>query len=133
MDRSAVDQWLQAYVRAWKSYDPVEIEALFADNVQYRYHPYDDPVHGRKAVVATWLGEGDKDAASSRDEPDTYDASYHAIAVDGDVAVATGTTWYRATPGGIVDKEFDNCFVMRFDGDGRCTEFTEWFMQRPSA
>lgn len=25
----------------------------------------------------------------------------------------------------------DNCFVIRFDPDGRCIEFTEWFMERP--
>jgi hypothetical protein len=25
---------------------------------------------------------------------------------------------------------FHNCFVLRFDGDGRCREFTEYYMQR---
>jgi hypothetical protein len=30
-----------------------------------------------------------------------------------------------------VEQVFDNCFVMRFDNDGRCAEFTEWFMERP--
>ena len=31
-----------------------------------------------------------------------------------------------------MEKVYDNCFVMRFDGDGRCREFTEWFMKRPA-
>ena len=26
---------------------------------------------------------------------------------------------------------FDNCFVIRFDADGLCREFTEWFVERP--
>jgi hypothetical protein len=26
---------------------------------------------------------------------------------------------------------WDNCFVMRFDPEGRCREFTEWFIERP--
>ena len=39
----------------------------------------------------------------------------------------------RSSPGGPIDKIYDNCFVIRFDGDGRCREFTEWFMQRPDA
>jgi hypothetical protein len=26
---------------------------------------------------------------------------------------------------------FDNCFIIRFGVDGRCREFTEWYMQRP--
>ena len=131
MDRADVDRWLEAYVNAWKSYRREEIEALFARDIQYRYHPYDDPVAGRDAVVASWLGEDAEPGASSRDEPGTYDASYRAIAVEGDVAVATGSSSYRSTPGGPVDKTFDNCFILRFDRDGRCVEFTEWFMQRP--
>jgi ketosteroid isomerase-like protein len=127
-----VDRWLHAYVEAWKSYDPEQIAALFADDVRYRYHPHDDPIVGRAAVVESWLGEGDHAGASTRDPEGTYDASYRAVAVDGDVAVATGSSSYLASQGGPVEKVFDNCFVMSFDGDGRCTEFTEWYVQRPS-
>jgi SnoaL-like domain len=131
VDRAGVDRWLEAYVEAWRSYDREQIGALFADGVKYRYHPYDDPLEGREAVVGSWLGEGEEAGASTRDEPGTYDASYRAVAVDDDVAVATGSSTYLAGPGGPVEKVFDNCFVMRFDRDGRCSEFTEWFIERP--
>jgi ketosteroid isomerase-like protein len=131
VNRADVDRWLDAYVDAWKSYDRDRIEALFADDVAYRYHPYDEPVRGRDAVVASWLGEGDAEVASSRDRPGTYDASYRAIAVDGDLAVAIGSSAYFAEPGGPVTTAYDNCFVIRFDADGRCGELTEWFMERP--
>jgi hypothetical protein len=33
---------------------------------------------------------------------------------------------------GSSEKVYDNCYVMRFDGDGRCREFTEFYMLRPS-
>ena len=46
--------------------------------------------------------------------------------------MATGHSVYRTTPGGPVERVFDNCFVMRFDENGRCRDFTEWFMQRPT-
>jgi hypothetical protein len=69
MDRSEVQGWLDWYVEAWKSYDRGPIEALFAEDVEFRYHPYDDPVRGRDAVVKAWLGEGSQDVASTRDEP----------------------------------------------------------------
>ncbi len=62
-----------------------------------------------------------------------YEASYEPVAVAGDVAVATGTSTYVKEPGGPVDIVYDNCFVIRFDDDGRCREFTEWFMKRPDA
>jgi ketosteroid isomerase-like protein len=149
VDKAGVDRWLQAYVEAWKSYDRDRIAELFADDVQYRYHPYDDPVVGREAVVKSWLGEdtsvfasgedapagasGVPAGASTRDEPGTYDAAYRAVAVDGDVAVATGSSTYLSGPGGPVERVFDNCFVMRFDAAGRCREFTEWFVERPAS
>jgi hypothetical protein len=88
-------------------------------------------VRGRDAVVSSWLGEDEPDGASSRDPEGSYDATYRVVALDGDVAVATGSSTYRTSPGGPIEKVFDNCFVMRFDAAGRCREFTEWFIQRP--
>ena len=129
VDTATVAAWLDAYVAAWKSYDPEAIGALFTDDVKYRFHPYDDPVEGREAVVESWLGEGEHEGAPGRDEEGTYNASYRPIAVDGDVAVASGSSTYTRGPGGPIDEIYDNCFVMRFDADGRCREFTEWFME----
>jgi ketosteroid isomerase-like protein len=131
--RAGVDRWLATYVAAWKSYDPEAIGELFADDVEYRFYPYDEPVRGRDAVVAAWLGESNAAGASTRDEPGTYDASYRAVAVDGDVAVAVGTSSYADEPGGPTSRVYDNCYVIRFDAAGRCREFTEWYMQRPRA
>jgi ketosteroid isomerase-like protein len=126
-----VQRWLDAYLEAWKSYDRAAIAALFSDDVVYRYHPYDEPITGRAAVVASWLGEGRHEGASDRDEPGTYDGSYRPAAVEGDVAVAVGTSTYFERPGGAVEDVYDNCWVIRFDAKGRCREFTEWFMKRP--
>jgi len=131
VDKVEVDRWLRAYIDAWKSYDRDQIGELFAEDVKYRYRPYDDPVEGRDAVVRSWLGEEAQAGTSSRDEQGTYDAAYRAVAVDGDVAVATGISSYLARPGGPVEQVYDNCFVMRFDSAGRCRDFTEWFVQRP--
>jgi ketosteroid isomerase-like protein len=130
MDHAAAQAWLDAYVAAWISYDRDQIGALFADDVAYRYHPHDDPVVGRDAVVASWLGESSSDSASTRDEPGTYAAAYAPVAVDGDVVVATGSSTYHDEPGGPVSQVFDNCFVLRFDDHGRCRELTEYFVKR---
>ncbi len=131
MDHEIAQQWLDRYLAAWLSYDRDAIGALFSDDVSYRYHPWDEPVVGRDAVVASWLGERDDDGASTRDAPGTYDAAYAPVAVDGDVVVATGTSSYRDEPGGQVTQTFANCFVMRFDGEGRCREFTEYYAKHP--
>jgi len=131
MDHDSAQQWLDRYVAAWLTYDRAATEALFSEDVSYRYHPYDEPISGREAVVASWLGESDDEGGSSRDEPGTYDASYAPVAVEGDVVVATGTSTYRDEPGGPVTKVYGNCFVMRFDGEGRCREFTEYYVKHP--
>jgi hypothetical protein len=131
MDHAAAQDWLDRYVSAWLTYDPDQTAALFSEDVTYRYHPYDEPVTGREAVVSSWLGDSSDPTASSRDPKGTFDARYAPVAVDGDVVVATGTSSYRDEPGGPVVKVFHNCFVMRFDEAGRCREFTEFYMLRP--
>jgi ketosteroid isomerase-like protein len=130
LNRAQVDRWLDDYVAAWKSYERAAIAALFAADVAYRYHPADEPVTGRENVVAAWRGEGDFPTATSRDAPGIYDAVYRAVAVDGDVAVAVGSSTYAEFPGGPAVETYDNCFVLRFDDDGRCREFTEWYVER---
>jgi ketosteroid isomerase-like protein len=121
IDHRSVTRWLQDYVSAWKSYDPQAIRALFSENATYRYNPYDEPVRGREAITANWL--------ENRDAPNTYAAEYKPIAVDGDTAVANGRTRYFEADGKTLIRQFDNIFVLRFDDEGRCTEFCEWFMQ----
>jgi hypothetical protein len=127
---SAAQAWLDRYVSAWLSYDANDIAELFTDDVTYRYHPSGDPIVGRAAVVATWLGESGSDDASTRDAPGTYSARYAPVAVDADVVVSTGISSYREQTDGPVVRVYDNCFVMRFDAQGRCSEFTEYYVQR---
>lgn len=67
LTREAVQAWLDAYVRAWETYDAADVEALFTEDAEYRYHPYDEPESGRAKIVWNWLNpNGD---ASQRDKP----------------------------------------------------------------
>ncbi len=118
MDHAAFQTWLDRYVAAWRSGDRTEIEALFSPDATYSYGPYRDPVRGREAIAADWLEEPDP--------PGSWEAEYRPLAIDGDVAVATGESRYPAD-----GNTYSNIFVCRFDGEGRCTEFREWFMEHP--
>ena len=131
MQRDDVDRWLARYIDAWRTYESEHIAALFSADAEYRYHPGDEPIRGRDAIVSAWLGEGDAEGASTRDQPGTWEAEYRTFAVDGERAVAIGSTTYAVEPGGPVDRVYDNCFVLRFDAGGRCQEFTEWYVKRP--
>jgi ketosteroid isomerase-like protein len=120
-DRKHVEKWLQNYIDAWKNYDADAIGVLFSEGAVYRYNPFDEPVKGRQAIVANWL--------EYRDPPGSWKAEYKPIAVDGDTAVVNGLTVYYEADGETLRKQYDNIFVLRFDDEGRCADFCEWFME----
>jgi ketosteroid isomerase-like protein len=122
MNRSDVQDWLNRYVAAWHRREPDQIAQLFSDSAVYRYNPYGDEsqwVRGREAIVQAWLEEDD--------EPGSWEASYQPIAVDGDRAVATGISRYLAS-GDVPESTYHNAFLLRFDADGACSEFVDYFL-----
>jgi hypothetical protein len=122
VDRQALAEWLDRYLEAWRTYDREAIGALFSGDAQYRFHPYEEPVQGRAQIVESWFEEVD--------EPGSWSARYEPFAVDGDACVAVGESTYLDDQG-RVERVYDNCFVMRFDDEGRCRSFTEWYRKRP--
>jgi len=120
LDKQAFQGWLDRYVEAWKTYDEKQIGDLFSDDAEYRYHPQDEPFRGRAEIVKSWVED--------KDDPDTYDAHYKPVAIDGDVHVADGWSRYFNADGSTHD-EYMNIYVCRFDDAGRCTEFTEYWIQ----
>jgi ketosteroid isomerase-like protein len=121
MTHDDVQAWLDAYVDAWRTYDPAAIAALFTEDATYAYHPWDDGeylVRGRDAIVADWLEE--------QDPPGSWEAEYRPLLVEGERAVATGTTRYAD------GKTYWNLWVLLFGEDGRCAEYVEWYMVPPS-
>ena len=122
MDERAVAAWLDGYSQAWGTYDPTQIGVLFSEDAEYHYDPFHEPVRGREAIVADWLKD--------RDEAGTYEGRYRPVLVAGDQAVARGYSRYFDTNGAVRD-EYDNLFLLRFDADGRCAEYREWYMRKP--
>jgi hypothetical protein len=122
LSHAQFQEWLDRYVAAWKSYDPQAIGDLFAEDAGYRYHPEDEPVTGRTAIVADWLDE--------RDEPGTYDGRYEPLAIDPTNGhhVARGWTRYFTTAGDLRD-EYWNVYLVTFDEAGLASSFTEWWIQ----
>lgn len=117
-DLDQVTNWIDEYVRAWNSNDPAGIGALFASDASYRTEPFSTPWRGRETIVANWLDR--------KDEPGQTRFTWHPLAVTPDVAIIQGETVYQQPP-----QTYSNLWVIRLNADGRCTEFTEWWM-RPS-
>ena len=121
MTHDDASRWLTAYIDAWRTYDPEAIGSLFADDAEYRYHPWDEPVRGADAIADDWL--------EAPDEPGTYDSHYEPYAVEGSRAVALGTSDYAAS-GDAPARRFHNAFFLEFDGAGACRSFTEIFVEQ---
>jgi SnoaL-like domain len=119
LSRETVQRWLDDYVTSWRSYDPDAIRALFAPDVSYAYHPWDEPLRGPDAVAASWLED--------RDEPGSWEAAYAPALIVGHAAIAKGESRYA--DGNV----FSNLFELEFDDEGRCTRFVEWYLRQPSA
>ncbi|MFI7618365.1 nuclear transport factor 2 family protein [Nonomuraea terrae] len=106
--------WIEGYVRAWNSNDPDDIAALFTEDAVYYTEPYATPWQGRDDIVAQWLGRQDK--------PGEATFEWHPVCVTDDLSVVQGVTTYP-------DKTYSNLWLIRFALDGRCREFTEWWMR----
>ena len=122
MTHDQFQAWLDRYVEAWKTYDPDKIGALFSEDVEYLYHPQDEPEVGARALVSNWLDDARRAG--------TYDAEYHPVAIDPDgTHVANGWSRYFETPGGDAARRVLNVYICRFNDAGECTSFIEYWIQ----
>ncbi|SRR6266487_4694297 len=113
-----VRAWVDGYVRAWGSNDPADIRALFSEDAAYYTEPHGQPWLGADEIVRRWL--------EHRDEPGQFEFDWHPLVVTPEVAVVQGEVAYPAE-----GNAYSNLWVIRLDGDGRCSEFTEWWMRKP--
>ncbi len=128
MRREDVQIWLDRYIAAWSNYEEKAISDLFAEEAEYRYQPWGEPVQGRDAIVRAWIAPDGNE--STRDAPDSWTAHYDVWAFDGERADAIGESRYT-NPDGSFRTLYYNHFALRFDGHGKCVEFVEYFMELP--
>ena len=119
MNEHDVLRWVDAYEVAWASNEPEQIQALFTEDATYYPAPFSKPWIGRDQIVTEWLNH--------KDEPGTWDFDEKVIGISDDVAFVQGETVYLEPD----SHTYYNLWVIKLDGDGRCREFTEWFMAVP--
>jgi uncharacterized protein (TIGR02246 family) len=119
MDRADAAAWIDRYVRAWETNDPEDIGSLFTTDAAYYTNPFAEPWRGQDAIVRGWL--------SRKDEPGAATFRYEVLATTTVSAIVRGWTHYLDPP-----REYSNIWLIHFDQQGRCREFTEWWMARPA-
>jgi len=111
--REQAARWVEAYVGAWKSNVPADVEALFTPDAVYYTAPHRAPWRGQQEIVAGWLGRAE--------EQGEWGFRYEVLRVADDTAYVRGWTNYE-------DGVIGNLWVVQFAQEGRCQSFTEWWM-----
>jgi len=115
MNETDLQRWVEAYMKAWGSNDPSDIGALFTEDAFYYTSPYREPWAGRNAIVEGWLGR--------KDDQGSWTFRFEVMNIDaGSTGFVRGWTAYA-------DATYSNLWVIGLAGDGRCEEFTEWWMK----
>jgi hypothetical protein len=111
-----LDAWMDAYVEAWESNRADDIAALFHPDAVYDPQTADGELHGHEEIVEWWQ---DID-----DTPGNWEFEWLPLVETDEVAVVTATTRYLEPAA-----SYRNLFVIRFDDEHRCTDFTEWYIE----
>jgi uncharacterized protein (TIGR02246 family) len=119
MNEENFAQWLDAYGRAWQEGDSAAIAELFAPEAAYHETPFDPPMIGREAIVAYW-----REGAELTQRDVTF--RYTVLAVTGDLGLNHWIAEFTRVPSGVKVR-LDGVMAVRFDADGRCVEFREWW------
>jgi ketosteroid isomerase-like protein len=109
--------WLSRYLDAWTTNDPATIASLFTADAVYLPTPFSAGWRGREAIVAGWL--------ERRDEPGDWTFEHEIVCGSLERAVVRGRTVYPRQ-----GREYSNIWLVEFAADGRCREFTEWWVER---
>jgi ketosteroid isomerase-like protein len=109
--------WMDGYVKAWTSNRSEEIADLFTEDAVYDPQTSPERWEGRDAIVDGWQ--------EVEDRPGTWTFGWEPL-VEGDgVCVITGRTEYTDDD----PRVYRNLWTIRLTGDGRCREFTEWWIE----
>lgn len=122
---AALADWLDRYRDAWRSNDVEQIAGLFTEDAVYRWNPFgrdEDEAKGRDAIIDAWLDEPD--------DPATWELDCEPLAMNGELGVARCRTHYSAQARGE-EEAWHNVFLVRLTDDGRCYDFTEFYMKQP--
>jgi hypothetical protein len=108
-----VRAWVEGYVKAWKTGDPGDIEAIFAEDAESYESPYETAWVGRAAIIEGWR-------ARMGWQEGGWEFDWELLVINGDTFAVKGTGVYAELG------TFENLWVVTLDGAGKCVVFRMW-------
>lgn len=109
-------EWMDQYVLAWSTNHPDHIRALFADEAVYDPQTARGEWHGIEEIVDNWV--------EIDDHEENWEFEWRPLVETDELSIVTGRTTYFEPP-----ISYRNLFVITFDDEGRCYDFTEWYIE----
>ncbi len=101
-----VEDWVEQYLRAWRSNEPDDIRALFTQDAEYHETPYETHWIGRAAIVKGWRSRWNWQQGGWTFDWQVVSPGQEQVVVEG---VGLGN--------------FSNVWTLEFAPDGRCRRF----------
>jgi hypothetical protein len=111
-----LNAWMDGYVQAWTDNDPDSIRMLFTEAAVYDPQTEGGEWDGIEEIVDNWI--------EIEDDPENWEFQWLPLVETDDLAVVMGRTRYLNPL-----MTYRNLFVIRFSEDGRCSDFTEWYIE----
>lgn len=111
-----LNEWMDGYVQAWTTNDADDIASLFSRDAVYDPQTPEGEWDGIDEIVRRWQ---DRD----QDE-ENWEFEWRPLLETDEMAVVTGRTVYLDP-----QVSYRNLFVIRFDEQDRCSDFTEWWIE----
>jgi hypothetical protein len=111
-----LDNWMDDYILAWSTNDTDHISALFTPGAVYDPQTAEGEWEGLEEIIERWQEIDDRE--------DNWEFEWAPLVETDDIAVVSARTRYFDPPA-----SFRNLFVIRFDPDDRCYDFTEWYIE----
>lgn len=119
MDDATFRAWIDRYERAWRTPGTAALADLFAADATYRHSPYAEPISSLSEIERDWEAE----RAGPGEE---FAMTAEVLAVNAEhPAGPLGIARIRVRYGGT-GQEYQDLWLVTFDGDGRAVSFEEW-------
>lgn len=115
-----VQEWVEAYGRAWQEQDADAVVALFTEDAEYRSSPFREPGIGSAGIRDYWTR-----VTSTQEDADVRMGT---PIVAGDRVVVE---WWATMRDEGEEITLPGCLLLRFAPDGRCATLREYWHVEP--
>jgi hypothetical protein len=122
VDIDGLSAWLDRYGRTWERMDADGFAGCFAEEAEYRWGPWAEPLRGRDEIRERF------EQAVSHQADVEFGHEPLAITPDGR-GIARWWVSMRIPDEGTIEED-EGIFLVTFASDGLCSDFREWWNGR---